>query len=265
MIKWIIPIIIVISLLCPNIIMASSDFYTVQKGDTLSGIAIKIFGDENKWRELWRKNPDIMDPNMIYVGQKLLINGSPPPIMQITREELKDRLIRHMFKVRGLSFITRTGANLLVKRYEALLEDLPSQSTYLKRKTLPHYNEALLKQELHFLIDSIMNITREDVDYEMIYMLTAIAWQESHFLNRRGTKEEITVYQFLPSTLQQYIEDPMMLPLIEDDPLRATQIAYRLLKDLKRKYGTWEAALQYYNTNPNYPSWVLGKVWLLKR
>lgn len=264
MTKWLIPITIIISLFFPNIIMATSDFYTVQRGDTLSGIAMKIFGNENKWEELWRKNPDIKDPNMIYVGQKLVIKESIP-IKQITREELKDKLIRHMFKVRGLSFITRTEANLLVKRYETLLEDLPIQSTFLKRRTLPHYNDALLKQELHFLIDSIMNITKEDADYDMIYMLTAIAWQESHFLNRRGVKGEITVYQFLPSTLQQYIEDPMMIPLIEDDPLRATQIAYRLLKDLKKRYGTWEVALQYYNVNPNYPSMVLGKVWWLKR
>ena len=47
--------------------------YTVKSGDTLSGIAKKVYGDYNKWRELYEKNRDVIgsDPNRIFPGQVL--------------------------------------------------------------------------------------------------------------------------------------------------------------------------------------------------
>ena len=49
--------------------------YTVQRKDTLYSIARVFYaGDESKWRLIYEANRErITDPNMIYVGMKLII------------------------------------------------------------------------------------------------------------------------------------------------------------------------------------------------
>ena len=46
------------------------DTYTIKPGDNLGKIALKIFGDANKWREIADLN-GIADPSKIKVGQVL--------------------------------------------------------------------------------------------------------------------------------------------------------------------------------------------------
>lgn len=51
--------------------------YTVQSGDTLSGIASSQLGDANQWQALYQQNQDqIADPNLIYPGQVLSLPGA---------------------------------------------------------------------------------------------------------------------------------------------------------------------------------------------
>lgn len=50
--------------------------YTVVKGDTLGIIASKILGSSSKWQDIWKANPQIIDPNRISVGQLLKIPGT---------------------------------------------------------------------------------------------------------------------------------------------------------------------------------------------
>ncbi len=46
--------------------------YTVVKGDSLSKIAKREYGDGNKWRAIYEANRDIIkDPDLIYPGQLL--------------------------------------------------------------------------------------------------------------------------------------------------------------------------------------------------
>ena len=48
--------------------------YTVQPGDTMQKIAQAVYGDGARWREIFEANRDkISDPNMIQVGQELVI------------------------------------------------------------------------------------------------------------------------------------------------------------------------------------------------
>jgi LysM repeat protein len=58
--------------------------YTVESGDTLSGIAQKVLGDGNRWHEIFDLNQDqIDDPNVIFPGEVLKLPGgadvAPPP------------------------------------------------------------------------------------------------------------------------------------------------------------------------------------------
>ena len=51
--------------------------YTVKQGDTLFGIAQKIYGDGNKWRIILKNNTALTKPNSLRSGMKLVI---PEPI-----------------------------------------------------------------------------------------------------------------------------------------------------------------------------------------
>ncbi len=51
---------------------AFSDTYVVRKGDNLSWIAQRIYGEAGKWRDIYSLNKKIIrDPNLIFPGQKL--------------------------------------------------------------------------------------------------------------------------------------------------------------------------------------------------
>ena len=57
-------------------IVTSAFAYSVKKGDSLSLIAEKQFGDFGKWHDLWKSNENLIkDPNLIYPGQKLVVKG----------------------------------------------------------------------------------------------------------------------------------------------------------------------------------------------
>jgi nucleoid-associated protein YgaU len=48
--------------------------YEVQKGDNLSKIARHIYGDANKWKQIFEANKDkLKDPDKIFPGQVLTI------------------------------------------------------------------------------------------------------------------------------------------------------------------------------------------------
>jgi nucleoid-associated protein YgaU len=51
--------------------------YVVVKGDSLSKIAKREYGDANKWRTIHEANKDLIsDPDLIYPGQVLKIPGA---------------------------------------------------------------------------------------------------------------------------------------------------------------------------------------------
>jgi LysM repeat protein len=59
-------------------LLEASISYTVQAGDTLSGIALKTLGNAADWRQIWMANRmAVPDPNVISIGQVLTIPGGP--------------------------------------------------------------------------------------------------------------------------------------------------------------------------------------------
>jgi nucleoid-associated protein YgaU len=56
---------------------SGSRTYVVVKGDTLSGIAKREYGNANKWPTIYEANKDVIkDPDLIYPGQQLRIPGA---------------------------------------------------------------------------------------------------------------------------------------------------------------------------------------------
>lgn len=53
---------------------ALGQYHEVQKGDTLSKIAEKYYGDPSLYKDIFEANKNILkDPNKIFPGQKLRI------------------------------------------------------------------------------------------------------------------------------------------------------------------------------------------------
>lgn len=48
-------------------------WYVVRPGDTLRGITARYLGDESRWNENWRINPEVSDPDRLTPGQRLRI------------------------------------------------------------------------------------------------------------------------------------------------------------------------------------------------
>jgi len=58
----------------PTSTIGSGKTYVVVKGDSLSKIAKREYGDANKWRTIYEANKDLInDPDLIYPGQDLKI------------------------------------------------------------------------------------------------------------------------------------------------------------------------------------------------
>jgi nucleoid-associated protein YgaU len=58
----------------PTNITPAGKSYTVVRGDSLSKIAIREYGDAREWRKIYEANKDVIDdPDLIEVGQNLII------------------------------------------------------------------------------------------------------------------------------------------------------------------------------------------------
>ncbi len=47
--------------------------YTVIAGDTISGITKRLLGEETFWEDNWKLNPQVRDPDLLKIGQRLRI------------------------------------------------------------------------------------------------------------------------------------------------------------------------------------------------
>lgn len=81
---------IIISLIFCSGFAAASDEYIIQKGDTLWGISDKHYNDTFLWPKLWKFNPHIENPDLIYPGTKIIIptkeellgQAAPVPVVE---------------------------------------------------------------------------------------------------------------------------------------------------------------------------------------
>ena len=93
--------------------------YTIQYGDTLSGIASKT---GKSMQELMRLNPSITDPNKIYAGRSLSLGASAAPAPAPTPTPAAKQTIAQVAKVTLPTFVEDPGRTQVGK-------DLKAQAT----------------------------------------------------------------------------------------------------------------------------------------
>ncbi len=66
--------------------------YTVKQGDTLWQIAEQLLAEPWNWRGLWRQNPSIDHPDLIYPGDVLLVSDEGLKVVRNTRLRVEKRV-----------------------------------------------------------------------------------------------------------------------------------------------------------------------------
>lgn len=106
--------------------------YIVKKGDTLWDIAGHFIQDHQQWRVIWKNNPQIKNPHLIYPGNKvtlifengqpaLVVNGvSPPEDSEVVDSEAADSKVLTVERDIKLSPKIRT-----LKRHDSGVKVVP--------------------------------------------------------------------------------------------------------------------------------------------
>lgn len=98
--------------------------YTVQKGDSLSAIAKKYYGDPNKYNIIYEANKSLIgnNPSIISIGQELVIPGitvatnktqqvKPQPAIELVTEQNKDNSTNKINTISKFNTSTNTNDN----------------------------------------------------------------------------------------------------------------------------------------------------------
>lgn len=115
---------------------AAQSHYVVQAGDTLPKIAMKVFGDANRWQDLMVIN-NIDNGNRIFVGQKLLTaasNSSAAPVRQAAVQNVQQfannaqqQVQQHVQNVQQQAVNTQQHYQLQAQNVQAQVQQQASQ------------------------------------------------------------------------------------------------------------------------------------------
>lgn len=65
---------VTMSMLMSGMTAFAAETYVTKAGDNLSKIAKELYGDKEKWRDIYELNKDqIKDPNVIFANQTLIL------------------------------------------------------------------------------------------------------------------------------------------------------------------------------------------------
>ncbi|MFQ5900849.1 MAG: LysM peptidoglycan-binding domain-containing protein [Thermodesulfobacteriota bacterium] len=81
----------------PLKVLAGRDAYTIKKGDTLWDISEMFLNDPFKWPEIWKINPFIVNPDLIYPGEVLTF-GPDGKLLIIPAEKAIEEKVEEVTK-----------------------------------------------------------------------------------------------------------------------------------------------------------------------
>lgn len=115
--------------------------YVVQSGDTLKSIAKENYGSEDYWTTIWNDNPEIENPQIIEVDQKLSIRFKPPMVVEFLNEPLQNRHDQQIVPTHAsVTFVNTTN----ITQIENIVSPTPSPSTTLTANSSGVLNDAQL-------------------------------------------------------------------------------------------------------------------------
>ncbi len=104
--------------------LRSEKSYTVKSGDTLWGIAAHFLRHPWDWPRIWRKNPYIKNPNLIYPGDRIVIihgaNGQPELRVISLHPQMTTAPLPTVAKGEVMPFLGTPGVIASKKTYEKL-------------------------------------------------------------------------------------------------------------------------------------------------
>jgi len=169
---------------------------------------------------------------------------------RIQYEHIRERMIRLMFRISELKYEDEAELTIRIKQSQRDLLNLVLTDMAEQRSIINRLHTDTRKLEIYQLADGILCSTKGDLD--IAYKLTALAWQETHFVNRRGQDGEIGFFQFLPSTVEEVLkvhdkELKKILKELENNQCKAAEFAWLLLKgfDIKKGIGSYNHGAQY--------------------
>lgn len=87
--RWCSLFLLLFSIITPH--ANSQERYTIRKGDTLWDISDRLLQDPLKWRKVWRLNPFIVNPDLIYPGERIILEPLEEVKPSIEEKELEAR------------------------------------------------------------------------------------------------------------------------------------------------------------------------------
>lgn len=129
--------------------------YTVESGDTMSGIAQQMYGDPSRYMDIAEAS-GVQDPDVIREGQELTVPPSPTPTLSDNREAL-NRIRALRLQPQRLSSIGRrmrlddmqqptaveSQQSTLKQKFEAVANQHPNQKKLLAMQLLQEYARDL--------------------------------------------------------------------------------------------------------------------------
>ena len=103
----------------PRLSENAPDSYVVERGDTLWDISALFLNEPWRWPELWRVNPDVRDPNLIYPGDTLYLrweDGKPGVFLTAGTSP------------RGASDVVRLSPTVRAESLPAAIDALPREA-----------------------------------------------------------------------------------------------------------------------------------------
>jgi len=169
---------------------------------------------------------------------------------RIQYEHIRERMVRLMFRVSELRYEDEAELTIRIKQAQTDLLNLALRDMAKQRSIINQLHTDTRKLEIYYLADGILYTTKSD--WDIACKLTALAWQETHFVNRRGQDGEIGFFQFLPSTVEEVLkihgkELKKILNELENNQYKAAEFAWLLLKgfDIKKGIGSYNHGAQY--------------------
>lgn len=154
--------------------------YTVVPGDTLWGVAARFLRDPWRWRELWKANPEIKNPDLIYPGDVIVLSynhGTPElhversEVSGETKADVRGSTVKLSPEVRSSSI-----AHAIPTIPVASIRQFLTQPRVVSKEEMYSAPYIVAAADEHVMVGAgdkvyVRGITQSDIPHFMIYRL----------------------------------------------------------------------------------------------